>query len=153
MLSPGSTSYHRSMRRASRQPSSFKFPSIVIGPFARVMAYASPRALVCATAGTAPSGQPTAEPLSLSILDVINRALEHNLGILLSDNARGRAEGARWRAMGGLLPTINGRLSETRQVVDLAAYGFPLPEGIPPIVGPFNLFDVRVMASQPIIDL
>src|SRR5207244_12814761 len=29
----------------------------------------------------------------------------------------------------------------------------PLPEGIPPIVGPFNLFDVRVMASQPIIDL
>jgi outer membrane protein TolC len=103
--------------------------------------------------GSVPSGQPTAEPLSLSILDVINRALDHNLGILLSDDARGRAEGARWRAMGGLLPTVNGRVTGTRQVIDLAAYGFPLPEGIPAIVGPFNLFDVRVFASQPIIDL
>src|SRR5882672_1325636 len=103
--------------------------------------------------GSVPSGQPTTEPLKLSILDVINRALEHNLGILLSDDARGRAEGARWKAMGALLPTVNGRLAETRQVVDLAAYGFPLPEGIPPIVGPFNLFDARVFVTQPIIDL
>ena len=103
--------------------------------------------------GSVPSGQPTAEPLSLSILDVINRALENNLGILLSDDARGRAEGARWRALGGMLPNINARISETRQMVDLAAYGFPLPEGIPPIVGPFNLFDVRVAVTQPIIDL
>ena len=103
--------------------------------------------------GSVPSGQPTAEPLKLSILDVINRALQHNLGILLSDDARGRAEGARWNAMGRLLPTVNGRLAETRQVVDLAAYGFPLPEGIPPIVGPFNLFDARVFVTQPIIDL
>jgi len=103
--------------------------------------------------GSVPSGQPSAEPLPLSILDAINRALDHNLGILLSDDARGRAEGARWRAMGGMLPTINGRVTETRQLVDLAAYGFPLPEGIPPIVGPFNLFDARLYASQPIFDL
>jgi outer membrane protein TolC len=103
--------------------------------------------------GSVPAGQPTAEPLRLSILDGINRALEHNLGILMADDARGRAEGARWRALGGLLPTINGRLSESRQMVDLAAYGFPLPEGIPAIVGPFNLFDARVFVTQPIIDL
>jgi outer membrane protein TolC len=103
--------------------------------------------------GSVPAGQPTAEPLQLSILDVINRALEHNLGILLSDDARGRAEGARWRALGGLLPNINGRISETRELVDLAAFGFPLPEGIPPIVGPFNLFDARVSVTQPILDL
>jgi len=103
--------------------------------------------------GSVPAGQPTAEPLPLTILDAINRALEHNLGILLSDDARGRAEGARWRALGALLPNINGRISETRQMLDLAAYGFPLPEGIPPIVGPFNLFDARVAVTQPIIDL
>lgn len=103
--------------------------------------------------GSVPAGQPTAEPLPLTILDAINRALEHNLGILLSDNARGHAEGARWNAMGALLPTINGRISETRQMLDLAAYGFPLPEGIPPIVGPFNLFDARVAVTQPIVDL
>ena len=103
--------------------------------------------------GSVPTGQATAEPLPLTILDAINRALEHNLGILLSDNARGRAEGARWKALGGLLPTVNGRLAETRQMLDLAAYGFPLPEGIPPIVGPFNLFDARVFVTQPIVDL
>src|ERR1051325_3704566 len=103
--------------------------------------------------GSVPTGQPTAEPLRLTILDVINRALENNLGILLSDDARGRAEGAKWRAMGGMLPTINGRVSETRQLVDLAAYGFPLPEGIPAIVGPFNLFDARVFVTQPVLDL
>ncbi|HET9832637.1 MAG TPA: TolC family protein, partial [Vicinamibacterales bacterium] len=103
--------------------------------------------------GSVPTGQPTAEPLPLSILDTINRALEHNLGILLSDDARGRAEGARWRALGGMLPNIYGRVAETRQLVDLAAYGFPLPEGIPPIVGPFNLFDARLYASQSIFDL
>ena len=103
--------------------------------------------------GSVPAGQATAEPLPLSILDAINRALEHNLGILLSDDARGRAEGARWRALGAMLPTINGRVAETRQLIDLAAYGFPLPEGIPPIVGPFNLFDARVFASQSVFDL
>ena len=103
--------------------------------------------------GSVPTGQATAEPLSLTILDAINRALEHNLGILLSDDARGRAEGARWKALGGMLPTVNGRLAETRQLVDLAAYGFPLPDGIPPIVGPYNLFDARVAITQPIIDL
>src|SRR5580765_3771591 len=103
--------------------------------------------------GSVPIGKPTVEPLPLTILETINRALENNLGLLLSDDARGRAEGARWKAMGGMLPTINGRVSETRQLIDLAAYGFPLPEGIPPIVGPFNLFDARVYVTQPIVDL
>ncbi len=112
-----------------------------------------PRQPAAAFFGSVPSGQPTAEPLSLSILDVINRALEHNLGILLSDDARGRAEGARWRALGEMLPSLSGRVAETRQMLDLAAYGFPLPEGIPPIVGPFNLFDARVSASMPVFDL
>ena len=51
----------------------------------------------------------------------INRALEHNLGVLLADDARGRAEGAKWRALGGMLPNIGARVSETRQQLDLAA--------------------------------
>src|ERR1700681_3189453 len=50
MLSPGLISYQRSMRTASRQPSSFKLPSMTIGPLARVMAYVSPRVDVCAEA-------------------------------------------------------------------------------------------------------
>jgi outer membrane protein TolC len=103
--------------------------------------------------GSVPAGTATTEPLMLTILDVINRALEHNLGVLLSDEAKNRAAGARWRALGDMLPDVSGRLAGTRQQIDLAAYGFPLPAGIPPVVGPFNLFDARVFVSQPIVDL
>src|SRR6185436_2497216 len=72
--------------------------------------------------GGVPAGTATSEPLSLSILDAINRALEHNLGVLMAQEGVGRAQGARWRALSGLLPTVSGRISETRQVVNLAAF-------------------------------
>ena len=38
-----------------------------------------------------------------------------------------RARGARWIALSELLPNINGRVSETRQMINLAVFGFPLP--------------------------
>src|SRR5438477_8969364 len=53
MLSPGLISYQRTMRRASRQPSSFRLPSMTIGPLARVIEYVSPLVDVCALAGVA----------------------------------------------------------------------------------------------------
>jgi outer membrane protein TolC len=103
--------------------------------------------------GGVPNGTATTEPIAISILDAINRALERNLGLLLSENGVGRAEGTRQRAFSALLPNVNGHLAETRQVVNLAAFGFPLPAGIPSIVGPFNVFDARVSVSQAILDL
>jgi len=103
--------------------------------------------------GSVPSGTATAEPIKLTLLDTINRALDHNLGVLLSDDAKGRAAGARWTALGALLPDVVGRVTATRQLIDLAAYGFPLPAGIPEIVGPFNLLDVRAYGSMPVYDL
>ena len=103
--------------------------------------------------GGVPSGTLTSEPIAISILDAINRALEHNLGLLLSENGVGHADGTRLRAFSGLLPNVNGHIAETRQELNLAAYGFPLPAGIPSIVGPFNLFDARVSVSQAIVDL
>ncbi len=36
--------------------------------------------------------------------------------------------------------------------MNLAAFGFPLPPGIPAIVGPFNVFDARVYVSQAVLD-
>jgi outer membrane protein TolC len=103
--------------------------------------------------GGVPTGTATSEPITLSILDAVNRALEHNLGLLLSENGVGRAQGTHWRALSGMLPSISGHLAETRQELNLAAFGFPLPAGIPSIVGPFNLFDARVSVTQPILDL
>ena len=88
----------------------------------------------------------------MSIADALNRALEHNLGVLLSADGVDRARGARLRALSDLLPNVSGRMSETRQQLNLAAYGFPLPAGIPSIVGPFNLFDARVYLSQSVLD-
>src|SRR5262249_10216070 len=102
--------------------------------------------------GSIPSGEPTREPLALTIGDAIDRALAQNLGVLLTDHGINRARGARLRALGDLLPNLNGRISESRQVLNLAAYGFTLPAGIPPVVGPFNLFDARVVLSQTVLD-
>jgi len=103
--------------------------------------------------GGIPSGTATGDSLPLSIADALARALEYNLGALLADTGVTRARGARLRALSDLLPNVTGRVSETRQQLNLAAYGFPLPAGIPSIVGPFNLFDARVYLSQSIFDL
>ena len=94
--------------------------------------------------GGVPSGTATSDALALSVADVINRALEHNLGVLTSEQAGEQARGARWVALSQLLPNISGRLSETRQKINLAVFGFPLPAGVPPVVGPLNVFDARL---------
>lgn len=103
--------------------------------------------------GGVPSGAVASEPLSLTIVDAINRGLERNLGLLNAESSLSRARGARWDALADLLPNISGRLTETRQLLNLAAFGFPLPEGVPSIVGPFNVFDARVRVSQSIFNL
>ena len=103
--------------------------------------------------GGVPSGQIAGGTIPLSITDAISRALQNNLGLLLADVAEGRAKGARAEALSALLPNVNGHLSETRQKINLQAFGFPLPEGIPAVVGPFNVFDARVYVSQAVVDL
>jgi outer membrane protein TolC len=95
----------------------------------------------------------TAEPLALSIAEAIARALQYNLGVLNAEQSIERARGARLRELADLMPNLNGRVSETRQEVNLAAFGFPLPAGIPAFVGPFNVFDARVYVTQSILDL
>lgn len=103
--------------------------------------------------GGVPLGTPSAEPIALTILDAINRGLQHNLGLLNAQDAADHAKGARWTALADLLPNVNGGVTEIRKVVSLAAFGFPLPAGFPAIVGPFNVFDARVSLSQSLFDL
>jgi len=100
-----------------------------------------------------PTGTATAEPLALSITDAIARALKYNLGVLNAEQGLSRAQGTRWEELADLLPNVNGRITETRQKVNLAAFGFPLPAGFPSVVGPFNVFDARVFVSQSVLDL
>ena len=104
-------------------------------------------------AGGVPQNVTTTDTISLSILDVIKRALEHNLGVLLAEEGATGARGARTVALSELLPHISGSVSEARRKTNLEAFGFPLREEFPRVVGPFNVFDARVFLSQAVIDL
>ena len=97
-----------------------------------------------------PKGEITSQPVPLSLKEAVQRALEHNLGLLLQEQTTEVARGARWRALSELLPNLSANLNGTRQIINLQAYGFPAN---PPLVGPFNVFDARVSVSQPVIDL
>lgn len=102
--------------------------------------------------GAVPSGKATDEVLKLSLEETIRRALKHNLGILLGEEDIRAAQGARRRALADLLPNVTTATSEAREQVNLAALGFSGFPGIPSVIGPFNVFDVRVFLTQPILD-
>ena len=101
--------------------------------------------------GGVPAGPATAEVLDLTLLDAIERGLRRNLGLLLGEQRVRAAQGARGEALSELLPHLSFRLSETRQKVNLDAFGFTGLSGfpdIPPLVGPFNVFDVRAQVTD-----
>jgi len=91
--------------------------------------------------------------LPLSLVAAIARGLEHNLGVLLSEEAERGARGARWQALGDLLPRVTSRLTAAEQQVNLEAFGFSGFPGMPTVVGPFGVVDARVYLSQPIVDI
>lgn len=107
--------------------------------------------------GGVPSGPRTNETVTITVLDAMNRALEHNLGVLTAEEQLGHARGTRWRELSTLLPNVNARISETRLQNNLQAFGFgsfgAAFGNIPTIVGPFNVFDARVYLSQSVFDL
>lgn len=102
--------------------------------------------------GGVPTGTATAEPIKLTAVDAIFRALDHNLGVLLSEQNTETARAERWTSLSRLLPDVSGSVKESRLKNNLEAYGFPLPAGFPPVVGPFNIFDARLYASQTLFD-
>ncbi len=109
--------------------------------------------MTAATAAAQSAAQP--DTVTLTLPNAIERALQHNVRVLTSELQVAGAQGARWRALAGLLPAIDARAVGTRQTTNLAAFGFDtsLFPGIPEVVGPFNVFDARVLVSQPVLDL
>lgn len=103
--------------------------------------------------GSVPTGQPTPGVMPLGALDAIDRGLKYNLSLILSEQATTAARGARYRALAEVLPTLNGRVGESIQVINLAAFGIPAPANTGPIIGPFGVFDARVLASGSFLDL
>ena len=85
--------------------------------------------------GGVPSGTVSPQPLKLSIADAIAKALQYNLGLLNAERGVDRARGLREEELADLLPNVNGRVSESRQKVNLAAFGFPIPPESPRLWG------------------
>ena len=104
--------------------------------------------------GGVPAGMASAMPIALTLGDVIQRALTNNLGIVTSEGDIDRARGVRRVAMSELLPNLSGRFSDSRQLANLEAFGFPASKfGFPKTVGPFSVFDIRLLLTQSIFDL
>jgi outer membrane protein TolC len=105
--------------------------------------------------GSVPSGTVSSTPVTLTLSSALARALEHNLGMLISTQEVENSRGARWRSLSGLLPNVIVQSGQTWETTNLAAFGLDpaLFPGIPPVVGPFGVFDARVYVSQPLLDV
>ncbi|MBV9081754.1 MAG: TolC family protein [Acidobacteriaceae bacterium] len=108
--------------------------------------------------GSVPQGPASLTPIALTMVDAINRGLKANLGLLTSEQASRQTRAERFRALSGLLPTINGQLSMTEQQINLQALGFlvsfppKFPVHIPSIVGPYSYQAVLANANVPLFD-
>jgi outer membrane protein TolC len=108
--------------------------------------------------GGVPEGALVKDTVPLTVADVIERALQHNLGVLLSEQGTERASSARAVALAELLPNVTASATAARRKNNLEAFGFPLdnaPPGttFPRVVGPFNVYEGRVFLSQSVFDL
>ncbi len=104
--------------------------------------------------GGVPSGTASSTPLSLSLEDAVTRGLRQNLGGLLTSDAVSGAQGERWQALSALLPNLTTATSFSVRQVDIRTtigINIPVP-GVPPITGPFGVFDTRAYLDQSVFN-
>ena len=102
--------------------------------------------------GSVGTGTATADTLSLTLDDAVQRGLKTNLGLLLSNTQTANARGQRLQDLQALLPTIDGSVNEAFVQSDLAAQGLKIP-GFPTIIGPFGYTDIRANLKWTVLDL
>ncbi len=102
--------------------------------------------------GSVAAGPATAETISLTLDDAVQRGLRNNLGILLSSTQTANARGERLQELQSLLPAVDGSINEALMQNDLAAQGLRIPH-FPTIIGPFGYTDLRVNLSWTLVDL
>jgi hypothetical protein len=93
--------------------------------------------------GGVPTGTASPQPIALSLY-APQGALAHNLGVLSAEEAVGSRRRRRRIALSELLPNVRGGVSEAVRKTNLEAFGFPLQDPFPRVVGPFDVFDARV---------
>jgi outer membrane protein TolC len=92
----------------------------------------------------------------LGLREAIERGLAYNLGGTGATEAVRQGSGQRKVALSGLLPNINGTVTENVQTTDLRAEGFRFNFpgfSIPAVIGPFNYIDLRAHLTQSVFDL
>ncbi len=105
-----------------------------------------------------PAGNATPSALPLSLKDAIDRGLKQNLGLLLTSEGIPSARGQWWKGLSDLLPNLNTSTSVTAQQINLRTVGLnvqafsALGIHIPPVVGPFGIFDTRAYLTQSVFN-
>jgi len=105
--------------------------------------------------GSVPHGKLQPGVLDLSVEDAINRGLQFNLGIVLSNQATAEARAARLKEFSNILPQINGSIRETELKLSLPAEGFGgglLPGVHLPEVIRVSNSDARVSMTENLVD-
>jgi outer membrane protein TolC len=102
--------------------------------------------------GSLTTGTATPGTLSLTLDDAVQRGLQNNLGLLLSNTQTANTRGQRLQDLQALLPSIDANLKEAYLQSDLAAQGLKIP-GFPTIIGPFGYSDVRANLNWTVLSL
>jgi outer membrane protein TolC len=102
--------------------------------------------------GSVTTGTATTGTLSLTLDDAVQRGLQTNLGLLLSNTQAANSRGQRLQDLQALLPSIDANLKEAFVQSDLAAQGLKIP-GFPTIIGPFGYTDLRANLSWTVLSL
>ncbi len=102
--------------------------------------------------GSVAQGEVSAQPVSLTLDEAIQRGLKANLGVILSNAQTAAARGERLSELQALLPAVDASAKETVMQVDLPAEGLRVP-GFPKIIGPFGFTDLRASLSWSLIDV
>lgn len=90
----------------------------------------------------------------LTLDETIRRGLQMHLRVHMAQAQVEELAGTRERARAALLPRARVETSATLQNLNLAVLGISIPGvPIPEVVGPFSLYDVRVSAEHPLLDL
>src|SRR5881396_1441349 len=78
-----------------------------------------------------PQGVAGKDVIPISVSGAIDRALRHNLGIIVTGSEARVARAERLRALADLLPNVRADVTETVQQRNIAAFGFGGFPGVP----------------------
>ena len=102
--------------------------------------------------GSVATGEVSAQPVSLTLDEAIQRGLKNNLGAILSGTQTAAARGQKLSQLQALLPSVDASVKETVVQADLAAQGLRI-SGFPTMIGPYGYTDLRASLSWSLVDV